>query len=326
MHSTALVYGFYGKKNLGDELFKLAFQKLFPTVQFKFVDRLLKSDLSNHQVIIFGGGSFLDGEISSDCSSELIQLLINKCVMYIGVGIETNINPTHNQLMNSAKLIATRSVGFKTKFSKMEGQYLEIPDIVYALGYNNLSAKSTNKSVLIIPNAELLPRHNSPIWKMAAWEHFKVQMAQFLDELKIQKYSINFLPMSCNQITHDLGAAVEIINRMKHGSFDDQLPLDQQVLTNNFTNIMNLISKYDLIISQRLHGSILAHLANKPCMVLSHHDKLANCIASDHLPYYEVSKAKLLKSFQDVKNHIPEPIKMDSFEMLKISVDNLLRI
>ena len=54
-----LVYGWYHKNNIGDDLFVEAFNHLFPNFDFTFTDVLHSHLIKEADAIFFGGGSFL---------------------------------------------------------------------------------------------------------------------------------------------------------------------------------------------------------------------------------------------------------------------------
>lgn len=322
----ALVYGWYGSgiKNIGDLLFCESFKKLFPNVEFTFTNYLTENNIKNTNIVIIGGGSFLYADINHNCN-DLIRSLSDKPMFYIGVGMETGISEAHRQLMANAKLIAIRNENGKNKLPQTQAVVLEIPDIVYCLAEQNyIEQKPAPNSILVLPNAELLPRWNDIGWCIKSWEYFKSEFAQTLDHLKENKSEIKFAPMCLNDNMHDLGAAAEIINCMKYRNFQDQLFWDVS-LTQQFNQIINTISKFELIISQRYHGAILAHMANRPCVVIAHHDKLKNptnsCIT---LSYYELSKQRLLDAIKSKEDLNVMPIKLNRFEELRQTFYSLL--
>lgn len=297
---------------MGDELFKLAFKALFPKIHFTFVNKLYASDIAQHNIIIFGGGSFLYSHINTDCSS-LFDILSKKDIYYIGVGIETNIHPIHQKLLRQAKLIAPRTIVGADRIRQItNSKILIIPDLVYALyeksKYNNVIPNS----ILILPNAEILPHWNDINWKHTSWNYFKSEFAQTLDELKELKYKIMFAPMCINNDKNDLGAIAEIINNMTHRNFSEQikeLPID-------FSELTNIISTYELIISQRFHGSILAHICKRPCITIAHHDKLISATDSSiTIPYYEMSKKRLHTAIVEAKKIKIQDINFPKLEL-----------
>jgi polysaccharide pyruvyl transferase WcaK-like protein len=318
MPIKALVYGgYYGKKNIGDDLFQGAFQTLFPEISFTFTDNFTKSNIEQADMIIFGGGSFLYAPIKSENISDVIPDLLCKQIFYIGVGIETDIHPMHQILMKNAGIIATRSAKGKERLKYITTHnVIEIPDIVYALS-EQIDLQSVKKnSVLILSNAELLPRWNDIQWKHASWNYFKSEFSQFLDILKEQKHTITFGAMCSNSHLNDLGAAVELINQMKARNFDSQI-----ILSDDFTKLTQTLSQYDIIISQRYHGAILADMCRRPCISIAHHDKLKNPTASAFtVPYYGLSKQMLIDTFLKCKTHSILPIKLDIFEDMRARV------
>ena len=206
-----LVYGWYHSGNIGDNLFCEAFEKLFPSHQFSYTKEITKENIKDIEAIFFGGGSLLDGE--PKIQSDVLPLLNNKKIFYIGTGTETGIHPTHLSLMKKAKLIATRSLGKVDELKNINPNSIWIPDLVYALKEDRQAYPEVFKSVIILPNIELLPKWTDPYWKNVAWEYFKSQFAQFLDVIVDDGYNIDFLSMCANETMNDSWAAREIIKK-----------------------------------------------------------------------------------------------------------------
>lgn len=309
-----LVYGWYnlGINNIGDLLFKDAFKALFPNCDFEFTDCLTKENTSSNDIIIFGGGSFLYAPIN--IKNITLQDVSSKKIFYIGVGTETEIHQNHQFLMQKAQLIATRTIGGISKISKITNSpILEIPDIVYSLLNNIIINKPTSKSILIFPNAEVIPKYNDMHWKYSAFEKFKDEFSQFLDILIETGYKLTFAPMCQNNDMHDLGASMEIINRMKYRKYNTQM-LD---FPKDLYQISDIVSKHEIIISQRYHGLILSNLCQRQSISIAHHDKLKDGSSSVIVPYYGVYKQLLFNAFNDCKNTELIPIKLNSFEVLQ---------
>ena len=55
-----LVIGFVGKNNIGDDQYKLSFQKLFKDHEFTFSPRITEELVNNHDMIMLGGGNILN--------------------------------------------------------------------------------------------------------------------------------------------------------------------------------------------------------------------------------------------------------------------------
>jgi polysaccharide pyruvyl transferase WcaK-like protein len=312
-----LVYGFYDKGNVGDELFKEAFKHLFPEYQFIFSDRITKDLLKEISAVFIGGGSFLFAPLKIEDGA--IDLLKTKKVFYIGVGSETDIHTNHLELMKIAKLIAVRSSANLDNITIINQNTLVVPDIVYSLQSLVQKNLPKDKSVLIIPNTAVVPSWADPHWKHAAWNYFKSEFSQFLDTLIDNKYSVNFFAMCQNKKTDDHYAGAEIINYMKNK--DTKSLLSHSL--NDIKDITSILSQYSTIITQRFHGIVLAEMIKTPYISLYHHDKLKNCYPSNgiFLSYYGVSKAQLLSNFTDVQNKLSFiPIETNIFDILKARV------
>ena len=311
---TILCYGWYNHGNLGDELFKEAFAHLFPNYNFIYTDHFNLENIEKADAVFFGGGSFLDQEVFIPKDREVVwSNLLNKTILYIGVGIETDFHKDHAELFTRASLIAPRTKN--NRFHSGIYPILEIPDLVYSL--KNLRSKqkqNTNfRSVLVLPNALVVPNHADPHWMHSAWDHFKTEFSQFLDYLIDTKYQIDFGNFCFDDKFHDNFATYSIISSMKNRSVK---------IIKQFTTGYEF-SDYGTIITQRYHGKVLADMANVPCLSISHHDKLKS---NNSISYYELSKNKLIEEFHNLRTVPTESkIKYYLFEHLVQKVNDILK-
>lgn len=309
-----VVYGFYNHKNLGDELFKEAFKKLFPNYDFCFVDHLTLENLNYSDTIFFGGGSFLNQDLSVPKDKLAVWIeLRKKNILYIGIGLETEIHKSHNALMQQAKLIAYR------KFNNNQYTYnniIEIPDLVYTLNhYIDFSKTTIQNSVLVLPNVSVVPRHNDPHWMHSAWEHFKTEMAQFLDYLIDNKYNVQFGNMCHDPKLNDNFATYSILSGMINRNNDS---------INNYLD-QRFIATFGMVITQRYHGIILADMNNVPSLSIHHHDKLKT---ENSISYYEISKDKLIFNFNSIKDKPKEnkkTVDFSAFNQLVEKVNDIIK-
>lgn len=315
---SILVYGWYNKKNIGDDLFVSSFEKLFPTYKFKFTYQLTKSLLNDADAVILGGGSFLSKDIAAP--PDVIATLKTKKIMYIGVGAETDISPMHLELMSLAKLVAIRSPEQLDKVRALNVNTIAIPDIVYSLQNEVALSPKKNKSVLILPNIEVVPNHEAAHWKYSSFEYFKSEFSQFLDEIISNGYSINFFSMCHNATMSDEWASAQIIGMMKRRSINYQLPY----VAGDMKEITAVMSQYSHIITQRYHGIVLAEMMGTPYTNIHHHDKLkyASPMNGNRHSYYGLLKQDLLHSFYNSSSGLP--LKRDIFDTLKQRVINIL--
>lgn len=289
-----LVYGYYGieAKNLGDELFKSAFKILFPQLNFTFTDNITVEHLKNKYAVWFGGGSFLCDP--PQITKEALEVLLSLPIFYISVGAETDIHPLHQQLIKRSKLVAIRSNQNIENIKTLNANTIVIPDIVYSLGSVH-NSEHINKSILFIPNANLIPKWNEPHWKHISWSFFKNEIAQVLDQLYADDYIVDLYSMCNGNQNNDVWAADEILNATEHTE-RNILPHYNDIMTN-----MVSFSQYSLVITQRYHGAILSEMAGTPYICIHHHDKLKTTHYNSgcFIPYFETSKSRLLEAINN---------------------------
>lgn len=290
--ATALVYGWYGRGNAGDELMKQAIVAMFRPRGFElsFVDKIDVSQLLNFDksegyvdAVIFGGGSILYG--GPNVTPEAMNLLVagKVPVFYVGVGVETEVHPMHKLLMSIAKVIAARE--------------RDIPDLVFSLPVPDENFENP-QGLLVIPNIECVPTYDCAHWKHVAWEHYKNEFAQVLDLIMDNGSNVSFLLMCANKQMEDAWAASELIARLK------RRPKNRPVYMGVGTEIMTIMKAHKAVVTQRYHGIILAEAAGVPYVSIDHHDKLKNVQPSRgiHLPYYGAIKATMLSSIETAMN------------------------
>jgi polysaccharide pyruvyl transferase WcaK-like protein len=302
---------YFDKKNVGDELFKLAYKTIFPNIEFTFVDQI--KEASGYDAIFIGGGSFLDSEPNFN-----IDLLKHKKVFYIGVGAETQIHSKHKALMQTAKAVFPRSSPEKTK--ELNSKSWLIPDLAFALKTHLTSVKE--KSICIIPNACLIPSWKDPIWKHNSWEWFKTEFSQYLEAAYKEGFKLEVVSLCENTQVNDTWAGQEIFSRMAN---------KPNVTFRSFERgphaaIPLVLSKHSLIITQRYHGIILAQMTEVPYVAICHHDKLLNADPKlgSHISYYAFSKDVLKQAINQV-SEIKNPFSIKDFAFMKEIVENEIR-
>lgn len=311
-----LVYGYYNKSNLGDDLFVDAFRNLFPNYQFTFTDNIKINQL-DVDAVFFGGGSFLAETLKA--SNEVFQELKKRKLFYIGVGSETALDPRHQELISLAKLVAVRTEQNLDNIKKLTTNWMVIPDLVYSL-QGKLSEDKLSKTILVVPNILVVPKWNDPHWKHAAWEYFKIEFVQAMDALIGDGYYFDFLPFCQNSYLNDSYAAAELLARS--ATVTPKQLLDKP---KDFQEAIEVMSQYSLVVTQRFHGKILSDIAGVPSLTIYHHDKLKG-VNSDTLSYYGITKTGLLSSIKNIVSNSNSvlPIDRDIFRELNRRVDNAL--
>jgi polysaccharide pyruvyl transferase WcaK-like protein len=304
-----LVYGFYGKENLGDDLFQEAFRTIFPELTFTFTDHLTRAQVLASDAVFFGGGSMLDGALSIEGGAW--PVLLEKPIFYIGVGAETDIHKDHWELLGRAHLVAVRSSMGTDKLAGLP--VITIPDLVYSLA--GPSEEREPESVLVVPNIAVVPDGRDPYWKHSAWEFFRSEFSQFLDELIDQNFRITFLSMCRNEYLPDVGATFEILNRMRHrrtSMISDEIP-------KTAAEAISFFSRFSVVVTQRFHGIVLADLAGTACVPIQHHDKLKSRTG---VSYYGATKGALLDALERAA---PVAVETDFALLKRLVIEELQR-
>lgn len=318
-----LVYGWYRQGNIGDDLFIEAFQHLFPDIDFSFTETIGLEQLQNVDAVFFGGGSFLLDR--PQISDEALKELKNKKVFYLGIGVESEIHSTHIELMRGARMIATRSPTQIDKLKLFNKNVSHIPDLVYSLQSKVLLSKKKTQSVLIMPNISVVPKRSDPHWRHAAWAYFKSEFTQFMDWLVDNGYHPTLLSMCRGVEVDDDWAAQELIGHMEKRNHSYLF----QPNIAGIGAVTSIVSKYNILITQRFHGIVLAEMTRTPYVAIHHHDKLKFSVPNDgtFLSYYNSSKQSFITAFeQTLRLNFAStlPIESTIFETFSKEVTNLI--
>jgi polysaccharide pyruvyl transferase WcaK-like protein len=322
MPVKVLVYGWYHQGNIGDDLFMDAFAHLFPDFEFNFSEIIMVDKLQDVDAVFFGGGSFLlDAPNIEDSAWEL---LASKKIFYLGIGIEADIHPIHQDLMSRAQLIAIRSPNQVERVKAINPNTRFVPDLVYSLQSQVQTTYKAKKSVLVLPNISVVPKTIDPQWKHAAWYYFKSEYSQFLDWLIENGFNLRFFSMCYGNEMNDDWATGEIISQMKHRY---QYGIADRLF--NIQQLTSLLSEYEVIITQRFHGIVLAEMMKTGYLAIHHHDKLKFSYPGNgkFLSYYNCSKQSLIEGFHAARQMNYSsilPIETNIFETLVQDVISLI--
>lgn len=290
---VVLVYGFYGKGNVGDELMKKALVRLFQPhgVTLSFTDHigvpeltvLERGDTTYVDAVIFGGGSIMYADPLITPAAMALLLSKQIPVFYVGVGGETGPSPKHQQLLDVAQAAFFRE--------------LDMPDLAYSLvpDLQLPPAPADPKGLLFVPNVELVPTHADPHWMHVAWEHFKNEVAQVLDRCVDRKVPVSMLLMCNNDRQEDAWAAGEVISRMCHRG------KAVHVYAAGGLETLSLMQHHQVVVTQRYHGIIMAEMAGVPYVTITHHDKLkfAHPHRGSQVSYHGVQKDALTDAIEN---------------------------
>ena len=308
------VFGYYGKQNIGDELFREAFRALFPDHSFSFFDRITRDNASQADAIIIGGGSLLNGDFPHE--PEALPPLAQKPLLYISVGAETAIHPFHERLLRQARLVAIRSPSALEKMLALNEKTIVIHDLVYSLG-TSAAIKRLDKSLLFLPNIYTLPRHSDPHWMHTAWGHFKNEIAQAFDDLVDDGWMLRMMPMSSDRLVNDALPAYEIIGAMRNRG-DYLIPGQGDI-----KSLKTIFKEFEVVISQRYHGLVLAEMTMTKLVSIAHSHKLQETAFNqgEKLSYYGFSKDLLHEARKNSSKQSFKCISPHMFEELQTKVE-----
>lgn len=301
MEPSVLVYGWYGRGNVGDELMAQALRAIFARtkVQLRFVDRVDEQALQGCAAVIVGGGSMLHGRPDiTDGALAMLTSAHRRPIFYVGVGTETAVDPVHAALAAEARAIFTRS----PRAPAWAPHAIVVPDLV-----NLLTVASTGYAddgpVMVIPNVEVVPTWRAPHWSHVAWDRWKDELAQYLDSLVLAQVDVCFMTLCRNPAMDDTWPAHEILARM------DRRSTHMRVLQGmpDIDGLVSEMSRCRLVITQRFHGAVVAAMAGVPCVVIDHHDKLRDLHPVNHssVKYHGATKALIHEAVIRSRTFLP---------------------
>jgi polysaccharide pyruvyl transferase WcaK-like protein len=298
-----LIYGWYGHSNVGDELMAEAMRSLLVGHELKFVDHIKHAELEQHDLVLIGGGSFLSMPVSMDGTS--YTAISKKPVIYVGVGAETDVHHDHERLLKHASAVFVRSPASK-QFAAIRSDAVLTPDISLALASPSFN-KRPDRELLFIANSQVIPTRVSPNWQRAAWDYFKSETAQAIDELIVGGWKVTMAPF-CDDVNHrDSWACAELIAHcverlsvrcLSATWYDDAA----------FSKVRSAFDAHSVVVTQRYHGAIISQATGVPCVVVHHHDKLARLdpTVAKLVPYYGIHKDVLVSSIETAE--VPTPV------------------
>jgi polysaccharide pyruvyl transferase WcaK-like protein len=293
-----LVSGWYGHKNVGDELMAEALRSLLSGHELKFVDHVRHTDLESSNILLIGGGSFLSLPFGMDEAS--CATIVKKPVIYVGVGAETGVHHDHMRLLKHASAVFVRSPASE-QFAAIRPAAALTPDLGLALTAPSL-VKRPSREILFLANSQVLPNRTSPNWQRAAWDYFKSEAAQAIDELIVGGWNVTMAPF-CDDVNHrDSWACAELIahcvERRRVRCLDATWYDDAA-----FSKVRPAFDASSVVVTQRYHGAIISQATGAPCVVIHHHDKLARIDpnVAKLIPYYGIRKDALVTAIESAE-------------------------
>lgn len=296
--SKVLVYGWYNKRNCGDESYKLSFPRLFAEHELTFTDRLDRDLIESHDGVILGGGNILDihhvGRVN-----KFAALLKDKPLYAFSVGF-TDAQVQSSQL-SVFKHIYVRDMTALRRLQGMGIQASFCPDAAFALEPSAARGKKIWKSyfegqghdlyekrVVIVCNSHLISGGGEMIHRNAM--RFQVvtnDLATLMDQTNA---SFMLVPFGCSSPWDDRIANSWVGGQCKWYRKNvvvyDQLEVQET---------LDVIAAANAVVSMRYHSSVFAALAGVPFLDICHHDKNESFLKtlgleSWGIPYWDFSR------------------------------------
>mgnify|MGYP004530705529 FL=1 len=299
--NKVLIIGFYGAPNLGDELMlhtilkKLLLHKdtlditVMMSENYNFdITKYPKcktihypknimdiNTLANYyDIVIFGGGALLDDSGYNLYSNRLSlnTILVNlayrmitcekKVILY---GLSSNNKLVNKEYINKLKFITENA----TYFSLRDTNSLEVlkecdldtskikivHDLVYTYNYSKYITEKNKSSVLKVGIIYICNEEN---YKVLC--NLTSALGKYLNDTK-QKYKMVMIPFY-EYLNNDTNYYQKLVDELKDNNIE--------VLTypNPIEDIFNIISKLDICISMRYHGTLIGNMLGTPTLNL----------------------------------------------------------
>lgn len=301
----ALVVGWYGHQNIGDQAFKPALREILPEVELHFVDTV-PTRVNEYDALIVGGGSFLDSPLQTKVDVAGVQIPIG----FLGVGIHGAVHAKNKPWLEKAAIVVARNQ-HGADVSAPEGT-LYAPDLTFARTLRPLTL-SRPKHLLVLPNGFAIPKHSSPNWKATAWHWFEYAMSTVLCNFLEDGWTVSVQPMNAEGMNlctphDDRCAGARLLTQDRKGVYVGTAPLTE-------TGLLEEISKASLILSSRFHGCVFATMLQRPFVGISAHDKACSYFHDNNwgnwADYFGFTQAKL----DEAVNKMPSPMDMKLMTM-----------
>jgi hypothetical protein len=254
---TISVLGYYDKGNIGDEAYKLAFQKLFPQYKFEFKDHIT----GKPEVIILGGGDVL--------SKGFIEI-IDKHPQARKYALSVNFRQEHIPLIPKFNKIVSRNY---------TGSGIEtMPDFTFALSGNNENGKKLikdlcerndvqlyNKKAVLTLNSYLCRREHILGRDYITFDKVCYELANLIDETAA---TFILLPLGNGFPENDRIANSFVYANTKF--YKKNLLVYDKL---SVQETLDIFAAVDVAITSRLHAAIFSCIGNTPFIDVTHHTK-----------------------------------------------------
>jgi polysaccharide pyruvyl transferase WcaK-like protein len=260
------ILGWYNRGNCGDEAFKLAFKKIFPTEELNF--QTPDGPILPADKYILGGGDVINPYYIDWINEYMIQhpgVMKEFYVVGAGLGYQSELSLLHKLrpkkvwFRNLEDVYYAESQGFSADWT---------PDLVFNLQPEDLepyvttdyrtSEKKKLMGVFLTDHVNQSYGRGDKTKESHYAEYLKWELAESLDYLA-EWYKILFIPLSHGTYAWDTRMNMEVLARMKYAS--KQILIQEDI---NPADMIGLVSKLDMVVSMKFHGIVFPMLTKTP--------------------------------------------------------------
>ena len=313
MIRKALVLGWYGKGNAGDESYKLTLPWLLTGYELTFTDSLsgFQHRGDEFDLLILGGGDIFSVELLAQVNEFKRQTGV-ECIS-LSVSL-SEVGLSHN---DSLSRIYVRDEGTVERLSGSVVQYL--PDAAFILEGNSVRGEELmshhfaaerrdlyENRIAVVVNSHLIAKPGEPCRKHAAFQHFAQQLAHVADHTNA---SFFFIPFGTQMPWDDRcseGYIASLCKFWKKNLVMFAKPTVQDTL--------DLLAASNVVISTRLHSSIFSCATATNFVDITHNHKNRQFLIDTGLSDCSMS---YLGFDPDVLTHRLSDLLLDSSELVK---------
>lgn len=313
MISNVLVVGFFDRKNLGDESYKITMKRLFGSeIEFKCIDDInitsLLKNINSFAAIVWGGGDIMNNYFLKYL--KIVRETFKGPIYAVSVGIPYQyefVMSKQYELFDHMFLRTKTDYDFLKEYVGKENIDF-VPDIAWLLDMepNTIEEKQNHVGICLA---------QPMFYKNENKENLINSMVAVCERLiNVNKTKISFIPFNTNETNNkesDFIINKTVINRLLPKYSNAWI---DEIVETDPNKMLNLFQTLDIVIGMRFHSIVFAARANTPFVALQVTNKMKNTLldyqCTDNV--YEIEK-----------NSNYKPIHLDEEKLYQMIVDNM---
>lgn len=313
--NRAQIIGWYGRKNVGDESYKLSFPKCFPNSNLTFGGPAFEAD-----ACILGGGDILN-------EYYVQKLLDHPAPKKFTISTSANQNSPF-ELLKKLDGVYIRDLRSKELLRSKSIPCIYMPDISLSLEPNKSAGREYIKNLFQKQDADLYERvvgivlnchlfqAKPPDMLARDFITFWKVVYDLVSVIDTTSASFVFFPMCTGLPYDDRVTNALLASRCKFWKKNvvvyDELGVQET---------LDMISAFDTVISTRLHSSVFCLASGVPSIDLLHHDKSKSFLESVGLENTAVSYWNLdARSLKSLLEEVPHRSELEECRKKNINI------